>query len=280
MGIARVLKSAGSLSSAAVLSGVYAYGWLQMRSGRALAGHTGQGRSTRSAIASSGLAKRYMSFRMRDGSRMLARVVDSGGLLSVHADRDYDVPGINWRDVRTIVDIGAHIGSFTVWAARRAPDARCLAVEPNPATFRLLGENVRANGLGERVILVNAAVAGKAGTGSLELVEHSLGTRLARNDGGEVSVDVVTLDAVANVAGMERIDVLKIDCEGMEYELFGSIGPERLAGIGVIACEYHPVPGHDISELDGVLTASGFEVRHPNKPLGVLWATRPPHSTV
>jgi FkbM family methyltransferase len=281
-GARRVLAGSGGVATAVVLSGVSLYGWLQSRGGHALAeaGPPASAKSLRSSVASSRLARRIMRFRMADGSVMRCRIVDSGGLLSVWADRDYDIPGVDWAKVRQIVDIGAHVGSFTVWAARRAPNARCLAVEPNPGTFELLQANVRANGLEARVATVNAAVGTAHGTAGLELVEHSLGTRLARNGAGEVTVDVETITSLLENADMRQPDVLKVDCEGMEYELFPSIGAERLRGIGVIACEYHPEPGHSVEELDAILRSANFDVRRPDQSLGVLWATHPAPSTV
>jgi FkbM family methyltransferase len=276
------MAGSGSVPTAVVLAGVSLYGWLQARGGHALAEAAPQasGKSMRSSVASSGLARRMMRFRMADGSRMRCRIVDSGGLLSVWADRDYDIPGVDWAKVRQIVDVGAHVGSFTVWAARRAPNARCLAVEPNPGTFELLQANIRANGLEGRVITLNAAVGAARGTGSLELVDHSLGTRLSRNGAGDVEVRVETMSSLLETAGMQSPDVLKVDCEGMEYELFPSIGADGLRGIGVIACEYHPEPGHSVKELDAILGAAGFGVRRPDQPLGVLWATHAAQSTV
>jgi FkbM family methyltransferase len=189
-------------------------------------------------------------------------------------DRDYDVPGVDWEALHTIVDVGAHVGTFTVWASLRSPRAHILAVEPNPETFAFLERNIRDNGLQDRVIAVNAAVGTEPGTGTLELVEHSLGTRLARTGNGTVKVKVQTIPSLLVAAGMGDVDLLKVDCEGMEYEVFEAFDSEQLSRLDVIACEYHPEPGHTVKELDDLLRASGFKVQRPDAPLGVLWATR------
>ena len=214
-----------------------------------------------------------MRFRLRDRSVVRCRIVDAGGLLSVNVDRDYDVPGLDWATLRTIVDVGAHVGSFTVWAAMRSPRARILAIEPNPETFAFLEQNVRDNGLQERVVAVNAAVGPQSGAGTLELVEHSLGTRIARAGDGKVKVRIQTIPSLLVEAGLTDVDLLKMDCEGMEYDVLGTLSPGQLSRFGVIACEYHPEPGHNVNELDDLLNASGFKVQRPEAALGVLWAT-------
>jgi FkbM family methyltransferase len=225
-------------------------------------------------MVSTQLARHRMRFHMRDGSHVSCRIVDGGGLLSVHVDRDYDIPGLNWAKARTIVDVGAHIGSFTIWAARRSPTARLLAIEPNPETFLLLIQNLRDNGLQGRATAVNAAVGASAGVAALELLEHSLGTRLARSGEGQVTVNVHKLEQLLGDAGMDEVDVLKMDCEGMEYDVFEAMDPDRLRLINAIACEFHPLPGHDVSQLDVTLRSAGFTVQRPDAQLGVIWATR------
>jgi len=272
MSLGRVLSSSGSIPTAVVLSGVYLYSRLQAGGGQVLA--PSDRSSARSSVASSRLARHPMRFRLRDGSVVRCRIVDAGGLLSVSVDRDYDVPGLDWTALRTIVDIGAHVGTFTVWAARRSPRARILAVEPNPETFPFLQRNIRDNGLQDRVVAINAAVGPESGAGTLELVEHSLGTRLARAESGTVKVNVETIPSLLGAAGIDAVDLLKIDCEGMEYEVFGTLPPDQLSRFRVIACEFHPEPGHSVTELDDLLHAGGFKVQRPDAPLGVLWATR------
>ena len=56
-----------------------------------------------------------------------------------------------------VVDIGAHIGTFTVGAAKRAMNGRVFAIEPVPENFDLLQENVRVNNR-ENVVTIHAAV--------------------------------------------------------------------------------------------------------------------------
>ena len=263
-----------------MLLGVYLYSRVQPSEGYLQAHKVGSppvgehGLSLRTWLASTALARQVMRFQMRDGSAINSRIVDAGALLSVHMDSDYDIPGVAWSAARTIVDIGAHVGCFTVWAARRAPHARLLAVEPNPETFQLLVQNIRSNGLEDRVVAINAAVGVEAGTAQLDFVAHSLGTRIAVSAGDGVRVRVQTLGGLLAEASVSQIEMLKMDCEGMEYSILPTLGMKGLDVIGALACEYHPEPGHNPSELDAILLSAGFRVRRPDAPLGVLWATR------
>lgn len=232
------------------------------------------GASVGTLLASTPLARRQMAFHMRDGSRVACRILDSACLLSVHVDGDYELPGVNWSHVRTVLDIGAHVGSFSIYAALQAPHARILAVEPNPDTFGLLVDNIRRNQLEDRVRALNVAVGPVSGFGRLELREHSLGTRVSRAGRGDVEVRLMALDELLAEAGSDAVDFLKLDCEGMEYDVLGSTRPEVLRRIGAFACEYHPEPGRQVATLEAILASAGFRVQRSDTPVGVIWATR------
>ena len=67
------------------------------------------------------------------------------------------------RDDRLILDAGANIGMFAVWAAQIAPGARIFSLEPWPSTFKRLNRHIEMNGLADRVVAVNVALAGDSG---------------------------------------------------------------------------------------------------------------------
>ena len=274
-GVRKVIASSVGVPSRLVLTSVYLYAMMQPTGGyiRPPAGHSSAD-SLRSKLASTSLARRTMQFRMRDGSQIRSRIIDSAALLSVHVDGDYDVPGIDWPQVRSIIDIGAHVGAFTVWASMRAPAAHVFAVEPNPVTFELLTENVALNHLQGRVSTSNVALTKKTGPVQLESLEHPLGTRVARGLKSGITVNGLSLGDVLRAAEMPAIDVLKMDCEGMEYDVLADADPALLRPVMALACEFHPEPEHDVSELDISLHKAGFKVQRRDAALGVLWATR------
>jgi hypothetical protein len=101
---------------------------------------------------------------------------------ALHEDADlifnggYDVPML--APPKTVLDIGANCGMFTVWAARRWPGARIHAYEPDKENFRLL----KKNAWGDASSLVNAAVAAKGGKRKL-ITGRNSGCHSLRKDG-------------------------------------------------------------------------------------------------
>ncbi|MEM9611105.1 MAG: FkbM family methyltransferase [Actinomycetota bacterium] len=116
-----------------------------------------------------------------------------------------------------VVDVGAHIGNHAI--ALAALGHRVVAIEPNPASRRLLEANVVRNGLAERV----AVVAGGAGasTGRAQLAIDPENTGATRLLPGTGTVDVHRLDDL-----VRRADLVKVDVEGAEREVLA--GAERL----------------------------------------------------
>ncbi len=75
---------------------------------------------------------------------------------------EYHIQPLRQHQVRTIVDIGAHVGSFTVLCHEYWPEARIVAVEPHPDSFALLQRNsshIPTN----QLLLINAAIAKTTG---------------------------------------------------------------------------------------------------------------------
>jgi FkbM family methyltransferase len=113
------------------------------------------------------------------------------------------------RSDRLIVDAGANIGAFTVYALMTAPQARVISIEPGPDSCDRIRRLLRAHGFEHRCTSHQAALGGQRGVTSLNM---DAGSQFRATGAGGVQVDMVTLDEV--VAG--RVDLLKMDIEGAE----------------------------------------------------------------
>ncbi|MBS7281186.1 MAG: FkbM family methyltransferase [Candidatus Freyarchaeota archaeon] len=109
-----------------------------------------------------------------------------------------------------VVDVGANIGDFTLGAANTAE--KIVAVEPAKRNFRMLEANVRANNLCN-VVLVNAAATDNEK--DIYLQGNASDMFVVEDEGGEL-VKGLPLDAIAELYGIENIEVLKVDVQGHE----------------------------------------------------------------
>lgn len=154
------------------------------------------------------------------------------------------------RDGDTVVDLGANMGNFTLLALGHGPRVRVVSVEANPLTVPALGRSLAENpGFPSRATVINAFVGGEGA------VQRSL---RGRPGGGEVPT--LREAELLERGRLERIDFLKCDIEGSEFEL---LGPDSLllAMTRQIAIEVHRVPGHDADAFAPMLERLGFEVR-------------------
>ncbi|GIL14597.1 MAG: hypothetical protein BroJett038_33170 [Chloroflexota bacterium] len=135
-----------------------------------------------------------------------------------------------------IMDVGANIGLYTTTLAKTiGPGGRVWSFEPFPAIAAYLNKNIEANSL-SNVTIVQSAVADAQGKAKFHVypfgsdVYNSLGAsyRPVENIRADstIVVDVTTLDSFANINGIEKIDMLKIDVEGAEERVLR--GAEQL----------------------------------------------------
>jgi FkbM family methyltransferase len=142
------------------------------------------------------------------------------------------------RDPDLIVDAGANIGLSVLWFADRYPTARIIALEPEPANFALL--QVNTSGL-DNVTCMRAALW--SSNEDVVISDPGRGTWGFQTNGvasGEESVTApgLTIDHLFERFAIERINLLKVDIEGAEREVFAS-RPSELGRIDVIAIELH-----------------------------------------
>lgn len=159
------------------------------------------------------------------------------------------------RPAAVVFDVGAHLGFYTLGLARRiGPTGVVHAFEPNPASFERLRRHVVANGL-TNVVLNRCALGRERHRRTLQAPQraNSAGATLSRAEFpsswevSEVTVDVRPLDEYCEEAAVDRLDLVKIDCEGWEpFVLQGArealrrfrprlqveFNPRHLAGVG------------------------------------------------
>jgi FkbM family methyltransferase len=198
-----------------------------------------------------------------------------GTLLEVFYEKEYADALTVHRQNPVIIDIGANIGAFTVWAGHMIPSATIYSFEPESTNFALLTHNIERNGLSQRATAVKSAVGGAEATRTLSIAGESSGKNSLSFDVGSgvtESVSCTTLDAIFSRFNIVSCDCLKVDCEGAEYELLYAASPETLKRIDMVILEWHRIAGHDVVELERFLTRHGFTVTRSARFASMLTA--------
>lgn len=231
-------------------------------------------------LAKTKLSALKMVIRLRDGRSMVCQVSEFPAFAEVFLAGEYEVPGlVDWDSLHTIVDVGANVGMAALWFASRSPKARIIAVEPGPSALSRLRVNIARNGLGERITIKPVALGKAAGRGRLVGSGASVGLRVEEeSERTRGQVPVITLAELVEESGFERVDLLKLDCEGAEYNILSACGGSGLSRVQHVVGEYHVEGGHTPAELEGILRSAGFTPslrRHPRDPaLGSFSASR------
>jgi FkbM family methyltransferase len=222
-------------------------------------------------------AKYPLVIRTRNGTEMVLReqTSDFGTFHAVWSYHLYNPDGFAIGPDDTVVDIGGHVGSFSVLAGRAVQhgNGRVCTMEPFPDNYRMLVENVARNGLEKKITTLPAAGWGTSGT--LELIaydqQHRNGLRMVRSTGmhtalaeraaanaAKIKVPCMTLDDLLRTSGIAKVDFLKLDCEGAEYEILFKASPDAIRRIDRIAMEIHETPTAGADAMCGFLRAQGF----------------------
>lgn len=167
-----------------------------------------------------------------------------------------------------VVDVGANIGAFMLYAIMGGA-SRVIAFEPSSESFSVLGRNVERNRLADRVTIRQLAVSGVGGNTvwfpttsnpSNRIVDDVKADPAARD--GYAQVVTTSVAEIVDTHG--DVDLLKLDCEGAEYDIVAATKPGDWSRIKAVRIEYHK--GRTDS-LIAPLLSSGFVLKHHARDL-------------
>jgi FkbM family methyltransferase len=130
----------------------------------------------------------------------------------------YDAVLPHTDGARTIVDLGANTGIVARWLLARHPKARIVCVEPAAENVALLEWNLAEHG--HRSAIVARCVGGSRRPVMVGTTNGAWAYAMTDADGAEANSSVVTMDDVIVEHGLDKIDLLKCDTEGAEWETF------------------------------------------------------------
>ena len=191
------------------------------------------------------------------------RSTDVGTYRQIFIDSEYDVDLA--EDPKIIIDVGANVGYTALYFHNKYPHAKILAIEPESSNFDLLVRNVASQ---PDIIPIKAAIW--SDNTDIEICDPGVGkwgfrTRQPKQSQHGRYVETVagiTLDQLLVDHGIEKVDVLKIDIEGAESEVFRNTS-KWIDKVGVLMIELHDriTPGCTAAVFNST-TSFDYEYQH------------------
>ena len=232
--------------------------------------------------------------RQLNGYQMLLSLDDPGLSTTIGrgGQRERDQSKVLQQELNegmTVLDLGANLGYYALMEAVLVGSrGKVYAIEPVPANFQFLVENVKLNGFADRVETFHLAVSDKDGIQKLYLSKLSnLNTLFPDGASGKQSmtgetIDVQTMEIGSFLKGKKRIDLIRMDIEGAEVEVFNGLVrmlQSRCAVPCRILFETHRskyTPEHSLEKPLSEMFAAGYYVKRliSNSDDGKKWAVR------
>lgn len=226
-----------------------------------------------------GLKNEANIYQFRNGIKIKTENwIDAITILVIFIKKDY---GIIKND-SIVIDIGSNIGIFSIYAALTSKNSTVYAYEPLVESYNLSVENIILNKAEKSVFPFKLGVGAKKEIRKMFLADSSQFHSLYNSDNKNNSfleINIVSLKDVFDSNNLKHCDILKIDCEGAEFEILYNTPSEYLKYVKEIRLEYHnqKEDGYNINKLIKYLENNQFaliRLRRDSAYLGNAWFQR------
>ena len=165
---------------------------------------------------------------------------------------------------KTIIDLGANIGLASLYFAMRYPQCQLVAVEPDADNFRLLASNLQALTRTGRGTMIHAGVWNRECDLEIDAAPNTSGDFNAitvseqHTETAMQTIHGMPIHRILEIANFTRIDILKVDIEGAEVQLFEG-DTAWLDRVGCLAIEFHHTTRTD-TDFDALIARHGFHI--------------------
>ena len=172
---------------------------------------------------------KLLPYRPRFNTKEIVQCVVGDYLFLTHLEsssapelvmREYGRLSSSIEEDAVILDVGAHVGAFSVMCSKRLNKGLVISFEPNPKIFKLIKINVYLNGL-RNVVPMNIALADYCGEAELSVMGDPAAGHLSPDLSGveNFEVQVRTIDDFCLERGIDRVALIKIHAEGSEMDI-------------------------------------------------------------
>jgi FkbM family methyltransferase len=182
--------------------------------------------------------------------------ISNGDLFNIFYKKEYEFLPV--KD-RVVIDIGANIADSSIYFAMNGAK-KVIALEPFPKNFKIAQKNIAMNGFTDKIELFNA---GRCGGHSKDIIldasARGASCQTIQSSTGS-NIHFFTLQELVDKYNIDSHAILKLDCEGCEYDIILSNSKTVLHKFSHIQIEYH----HGFRDLEKYLISGSFAVSHTN----------------
>jgi FkbM family methyltransferase len=192
----------------------------------------------------------------------------------------------NLNNSSIIFDIGANAGFFSIFLTENINPKEIHCFEPLPNNFKLLEKKLRAGNNSQCKFILNNKAVVKPGINSIDLhydedSEFSPTASIIKGfdvTNKSICVRAVNIETYCEENRIEKIDFIKMDCEGAEYDIFYNLSASFFEKTSHIYMETHDLDNlkNNTRSLDEFFNQSGFttQVSSINDHTAMLWAEK------
>ena len=194
--------------------------------------------------------------------KIRVRSTDLMALTNVWMINEYEIEDFEINANDTVIDIGAHIGLFSLLVSQLCKTGKILSFEPISENFDLLVSNLKLNHV-NNVLPFNLAVSKNLGRLELFLNNDQSAHSIFSKNLKSISVESTSLQKIFDENKISSCKLLKLDCEGAEYEIIDSLPPECFDKIQNMAIEYHLADTKPelVKNLIAKIKNAGFKIK-------------------
>lgn len=165
-------------------------------------------------------------------------------IMEVLEENVYEVSSGRFNLGGVVIDLGANIGAFSLYAAKQG--AIVYAVEPEPNNIKALEKNISLNNFSDKIFILPYAISDKKG---VAIINDNGGDSTIKDDEGGTEVELMPLDNLFSLYHINEVDVMKIDIEGSEVETILGASKETLNKCKYITMEFDIRSGKMMGEM-------------------------------
>ena len=151
---------------------------------------------------------------------------------------DYKIKGFNINESDIVIDVGAHIGLFSLFVSQYCKNGKIFSYEPIKKNFDILKENIELN-KNKNIISFNSAVSNQSNKSKIFINSDDSAHSIFESGKNFIEVKSTTIKSIFDENKIINCNLLKLDCEGAEYQIIESIPKEYFFKIDKMIIEYH-----------------------------------------